>query len=38
MTRRWPGRAIAIAIVLAIQAQPAFAYLEFGVTPALVTR
>ena len=32
MTRRLFGRTIAIATVLAIQAQPAFAYLEFGVT------
>jgi hypothetical protein len=32
MTGRWLGRAIAIATVLAMQAQPAFAYLEFGVT------
>ena len=32
MTRRWLGRAIAIATLLAMQAQPAFAYLEFGVT------
>ena len=32
MTGRWFGRAIAIATVLAIQAQPVFAYLEFGVT------
>ena len=32
MTRRWFSRTIAIATLLAVQAQPAFAYLELGVT------
>jgi Matrixin len=32
MTRRFFGRAIAVLTLLAIQVQPAFAYLEFGVT------